>query len=77
VIRAREEIGGDLTLDAVPLDPMSELGHVLLGASTFTVYESDGHAAWRSPLHLRHRPAGTRPRETVHPAHRCSGRIGS
>lgn len=71
VIEGRDEVAGRVLLDPSPLDPMGELGAVLVELSTYEL-DPTGRTAYRTPFTMRHRPAGTRPRRTVHPAHRCA-----
>lgn len=72
VIRGRDDTGSDVTLDAAPLNPMGELGAVLTGRGTWTVHQGGRLIAYRTPHAMRHRPAGTTARQSVHPGHHCS-----
>jgi hypothetical protein len=74
VLPARDEVFGDVLLEVDPLTPLGELGAVLDERQTYEL-TVDGRAAHRSPFAMRHRPAGTRPRRPVHPAHRCPGTL--
>lgn len=64
-------LGFDATLDTTVLDPIGELEAVLDGRQTYTVHELSEQIVERSPRAIRTRPAGTRPRQSVHPEHRC------
>lgn len=63
--------GVDVTVDAAPVSPIGELEAVLAGLTTYTHHEVAGELYHRAGSTIRSRPAGTRPRQTVHPAHRC------
>lgn len=78
IIRGHDPLFGEITLDPTPLDPLGELGAVLTQRQTYTVRALLGarpEARARTPFTMRHRPAGTRAHETVHPTHRCPGII--
>lgn len=71
VLAARTGSGLDAQVGADPLSPIGELEAVLAGVSTYTHHVVSSELHHRSPWSIRHRPAGTRPRQTVHPLHRC------
>lgn len=72
VLEGRDEIEGRVLLEVTELDPLGELSAVLLMLPTYEL-DPSGRTHHRSPFAMRHRPAGTTPRRTVHPAHRCGG----
>lgn len=70
-LEARTTAGLDVVVTAAPLSPVGELDALLAGVSTYTHHVVMGDLAHRYPLVIRSRPAGTAPRQTVHPTHRC------
>lgn len=60
-----------VTLDPAALDPATELSAVLAGRRTYTRHTGTGEVHARSAAVIAARPAGGRPRETVHAAHTC------
>jgi hypothetical protein len=72
VLEGRDDLDPSrVLLDPTPLDPMGELGAVLVDVRTYEIVARDGRVACRTPFSMRHRPAGTR--GTVHARHRCEG----
>jgi len=78
----RETIGGwsgtgqllsvQTTVDADPLTPEQELRVLVAGCWTWTLYTVAAQLHPRSARIIRQRPAGTRPRQTVHADHQCT-----
>jgi hypothetical protein len=62
----------DVTVDATPLDPPGELRALMAGCATWTLHTVADELHPRPPSVIRSRPAGTRPRQTVHPTHWCT-----
>lgn len=62
-----------VTVDAQPLDPGQELAAAVAGCATWTLHGPVGVGVLtaRGPWAIRTRPAGTRPRQTVHATHVC------
>lgn len=71
VIAGRDDLGRDVTLDPTVLDPEGELEAILDGRRTYTLHALTGSIGHRDAWRIKVRPAGTRARQTVHPAHRC------
>lgn len=66
-----------VTVDATPLTtPEQELAAAVAGRDTWTLHPVAGELHPRGPFEIRHRPAGTRPGQTVHPAHVCTPPAG-
>ena len=61
-----------VTVDAQPLTPEQELAATVAGCRTFTLHTVAGQLHPRTAWTIRRRPAGTRPRQTVHPTHWCT-----
>lgn len=61
-----------VTVDTDPLTPEGELRALVAGCSTWTLHTVAGQLHARLPATIRAHPAGTRPRQTVHPEHRCT-----
>jgi hypothetical protein len=78
----RQTIGGwtrggrllseQVTVDAGPLDPEQELAHLVAGRRTWTLHTVPDELHPRDARTIRLRPAGTIPRQTVHPDHTCT-----
>ena len=71
VIEVLTESGFDVRLDPDPLDPLGELLAAMAGRSTYTRHVGSGAVHHRPARVIRERPAGTRPRQDVHPDHVC------
>lgn len=71
VLDVRTVNGLDLTLEPETLDPLGELRAAVAGRSTYTRYPHSGAVHPRPAYKIRERPAGSRPRQDVHAAHRC------
>lgn len=71
VLEARTTSGLDVVVDAPPLSAPGEVLALLAGLATYTWHLVPDHLVHRYPLVCQHRPAGTVPRQTVHPRHRC------
>lgn len=63
-------------VDAAPLNPEQELAAIVAGLRTFTLYVVPDQLHVRLAHHVRARPAGTHPRQTVHAEHRCTHQPG-
>lgn len=63
--------GMEQTVDATELGPTAELDELVAGGRTWTHHTGIGELHPRTPWIIRTRPAGTRPRQTVHATHRC------
>lgn len=63
--------GIDVQVDAAPLSPIGELHAVLAGVRTCTLHVVAMELHPRGAQAIRERPAGTRPRQSVHSHHRC------
>lgn len=61
-----------ITLDAMPLDPESELAAAVAGCRTWTLHAIPQELTMRAPSAIRAHPAGTAPRQSVHAEHRCT-----
>jgi hypothetical protein len=63
-----------VTVDAAPIPgPEQELRWLAVaGCRTWTLHAVAAQLHPRSARTIRLRPAGTRPRQTVHPEHRCT-----
>lgn len=70
-MRGLSDLGLDVVLDLEELDPRGELDAVVGGRHTWTLHTYAGQIAHRPPRVIIDRPAGTRPRQTVHRDHRC------
>lgn len=71
MLRALSGAGLDVVVDAAPLSALGELAAVMAGVGTLTHHHVAGELHHRYPLGIRSRPAGSRPRQTVHALHRC------
>lgn len=63
--------GYEIALDLETLDTLDELHEIVTGGRTFTRHTS-GEVHSRDAATIRTRPAGTRARQAVHRAHRCT-----
>lgn len=63
-----------MALEVDTLDAEGELLAALAGISTMTHHQGADVITHRSPFQIRHQPAGTRPRTTVHALHDCTER---
>lgn len=63
--------GYDVAVDRAPLSALGELEAVLAGVHTYTHHSGPGELHHRSAFAIRTRPAGSVPRQTVHPVHLC------
>ena len=61
-----------VTVDSQPLDPVQELRALVAGCRTWTLHTVARELHPRGPDAIRDRPAGTRPRQTVHATHVCT-----
>jgi len=61
-----------VTVDAAPLTPLQELAATLAGWRTWTFHTGVRQLHTRDAGTIRRRPAGTRPRQTVHAQHQCT-----
>jgi hypothetical protein len=64
----------DVRVDADPLTPVQELDRLVAGCRTWTLHTVADELHPRPAHVIRTRPAGTRPRQTVHAEHACPGR---
>lgn len=64
-------LGLSVTVDLQPLSTVGELHAVVAGLSTYTWHTVSQELHHRTPWTIRTRPAGSRPRQQVLPAHRC------
>jgi hypothetical protein len=64
----------DVRVDAHPLTAVQELHALVAGCRTWTLHTVADELHPRTVQVIRSRPAGTRPRQTVHAEHRCPGR---
>lgn len=71
VLAALASNGLQVTVDAAALTPVGELQALMAGVSTYTHHLVPDDLHHRSTWSITHRPAGTRPRQTVHAIHRC------
>lgn len=74
LIAGISDLGLDTELEVEALDAAAELVAVLAGRRTYTHHHGPDEIASRSAYRIRQRPAGTRPRTTVHAAHHCPER---
>jgi hypothetical protein len=75
IITGRDDLGIEVALDPTPLDdPATELTAVLDGIRTWGLHTTTETITHRSAHRIVANPAGTRPRITVHGAHRCEER---
>jgi hypothetical protein len=65
-----------VTVDAAPLTAEQELGHLVAGCRTWTLHAVPDELHPRTAWTIRARPAGTVPRQTVHPDHQCTPHPG-
>lgn len=63
--------GLQVALDRAPLSTTGELMAVLAGVWTYTHHHVLNTAHVRMARTINERPAGTRPRQSVHPVHQC------
>lgn len=61
-----------VTLDAQALNPEQELTALMAGCWTWTLHAVPFELTMRGARTIRQRPAGTRPRQSVHADHRCT-----
>jgi hypothetical protein len=61
-----------VTVDADPLDSEQELAALVAGCRTWTLHTVPDELHPRTAWHIRNRPAGTIPRQTVHVDHQCT-----
>jgi len=64
--------GFQVLVDADPLTPELELAMILAGRRTWTLHTVAEELHPRGARQIRTRPAGTYPRQTVHPDHVCT-----
>lgn len=69
-LQGRTAAGLDVVLDRAPLSALGELAAAMAGVGTVTHHRVAGELHHRTPWAVRHRPAGSRPRESVHAYHR-------
>lgn len=70
-----ELLSVQVTADLDPLTtPEEELTALVAGCRTWTLHTVARQLEPRTARIIRQRPAGTRPRQTVHPDHRCTPR---
>ena len=74
ILAGRTTLGFDIEVEVAPLDADGELAAALAGIPSYTWYLGADVLASRSPFQIATAPAGTRPRVTVHAAHRCPER---
>jgi len=64
--------GFQVRVDAQPLTPEQELLLILAGRRTWTLHTVADELHPRPARVIRQRPAGSTPRQTVHPDHVCT-----
>lgn len=60
-----------MVLDSAPLTACGELAATVAGVHTYSHHHIPDEMHWRSAWSIRARPAGSRPRQSVHPRHTC------
>lgn len=64
----------DVTLDSRPLSAAGELAAVMAGVWTYSHHLVPDEVHVRGAWSINMRPAGTRPRQTIHATHTCGTR---
>lgn len=71
VLEGRTAAGLDVVVDAAQLSAVGELQASMAGVGTLTHHQVPSELHHRSAWSIRARPAGSRPRQSVHARHQC------